>query len=328
LGARPEEVIFTGGGTEAINLALFGLAAGPPGTILLTRGEHPATLQTCRQLEARGWTLRFLELDSEGRILAETLDDHPWPAIKLATVLLAHNETGVIQDIAPLEGRCRTFRIPLHLDAVEAVGKIGVDFHRLQATALSLAGHKFHGPRGIGALLLHAGTVLSPRQFGGHQEGERRAGTESVALAAGMAVGLERWHAMQEERTGRLEALRDRLQEGLEARCRPTLVNGRAARRLPNTLNIAFPGVDGEPLLVALDLCGVACSLGSTCASGSTEPHPVLLAMGRPAQIAKSSVRFSVAIENTFDEIDEAIARIADCVARLRDTSIAGTITV
>jgi cysteine desulfurase len=192
----------------------------------------------------------------------------------------------------------------------------------LNVAALSLAAHKFHGPRGIGALLLLQGTTLRPRQLGGHQESDRRAGTESVALAAGMAVALECWQAERQHWTAKLQLLRDRLQQGLTDRCPGILINGSGDFRLPNTLNMAFPGVDGEALLVALDLAGIACSLGSACASGSTEPAPVLLAMGRPREIAAASVRFSVGIDNTPEEIDEAVNRIAHCVHRLRSVHV------
>jgi cysteine desulfurase len=318
LGAKPGEVVFTSGGTEAINLAILGLAPENPGTILLTAGEHSATREACRELERLGWRLCFLEIDAEGRILEDGLKSVPWNEIKLATVILAHNETGVVQDISQPAAVCQTHRVPLHVDGVQAVGKMALNFRELNVAALSLAAHKFHGPRGIGALLLREGTTLHPRQLGGHQESGRRAGTESVALAAGMAVALERWQVERQHWAAKLRQLRDRLEQGLASRCAPIVINGSRECRLPNTLSVAFPGTDGEALLVALDLAGVACSLGSTCASGSTEPAPVLLAMGRAPEIASSSVRFSVGIENTADEIDEAVNRIAQCVNRLR----------
>jgi cysteine desulfurase len=327
LGAQPGEVIFTSGGTESINLAILGLAPDNPGTLLLTAGEHPATREACRPLQRRGWRLCLLEINSEGRLVEEKLDDLPWSDIKLATLILAHNETGVLQDAGPLAARCERLGVPLHLDAVQAVGKVPVHFHDLKAAALSLGAHKFHGPRGIGAMLLREGTALRPRQLGGHQEADRRAGTEPVALAVGMAVALERWQNERESREVKLRELRDRLEKGLETSCEPAVVNGSRRHRLANTLNIAFPGVDGEALLVALDLAGIACSLGSTCASGSTEPAPVLLAMGCPPEISSSSVRFSLSIENTLGEIDDAVSRIARCVGRLRRSSLPAAVT-
>ncbi|HEV7999012.1 MAG TPA: cysteine desulfurase family protein [Planctomycetaceae bacterium] len=318
LSASPKEVIFTSGGTEAINLAIFGLAREQPAAVLLTAGEHPAVRQACARLHEQGWQLEFLDVDRDGRIIVEQLDQLPWHKIALATVILAHNETGVVQDVSPLAKRCQEHGIPLHLDAVQAVGKMPVDFQGLGATALSLGAHKFHGPRGIGAVLLKSGATLRPRQLGGHQESDRRAGTEPVALAVGMAVALEKWHSAQAQREARICDLRDRLERELRTACPGAVVNGGSARRLSNTLNIAFPGVDGDALFVALDLAGVSCSLGSTCASGSTEPPPALIAMGCPPEIVASSVRFSLSFENTCEEIDDAVARIARAVARLR----------
>jgi cysteine desulfurase len=322
LRAKPGEVIFTSGGTEAINLAILGLAQASPGTILLTPGEHSAALEACRELERQGWRLCLVEIDSDGRIILDRLEGLPWDDIKLATVILAHNETGVVQEISPLATRCQAHGVPLHVDGVQAVGKMAVDFQRLHVAALSLGAHKFHGPPGIGALLLREGTRLRPRQFGGHQESDRRAGTESVALAVGMAAALERWQLEREQWTAKLRRLRDQLEDGLTSGCAPLVVNASREFRLPNTLSVGFPGVDGEALLVALDLAGIACSLGSACASGSTEPSPVLLAMGLSPEIASSSVRFSVGIENTSEEIDEATRRIAQCVSRLRHSHV------
>ncbi|MEX1097164.1 MAG: cysteine desulfurase family protein [Planctomycetales bacterium] len=345
LGAEPDEVIFTSGGTESINLFLFGATQGTPGTIALTAGEHPATVEACRQFAARGWKLHTLAVDSQGRLIPEqygrvgyarqlgTGDSRsplvgtahptelPWDTLRLVTVILAHNETGVVQDVAPLAERCRERGVPLHLDAVQAVGKIPVDFRALGVAGLSLGAHKFHGPRGVGALLLKRGVRLAPHLFGGHQEQGRRPGTEPVALIAGMAKALELWSERREEIAARIAALRDRLERGLRDSCTPVIVHGEGAERLPNTLNIAFPGSDGEALLVAVDLEGVACSLGSTCASGSAEPAPALLAMGCPLEVARASLRFSLGVDNTEDEMDEAIRRIARVVERLKKTS-------
>ncbi len=319
LGAGPKEIVFTSGGTESTNSAVFGLTGGDPGKIALTQGEHPATLECCHWLEKhRGWKQIVLKVNPEGRLLTNQFENLSWNELRLVTVILAHNETGVIQDLAPLAERCRKHHVPLHVDAVQAVGKIPVNFRELGATALSLARTEFHGPRGIGALLLTEGVELSPWLFGGHQEQGRRPGTECVALIAGMAKALELWHADAEHRTARVGALRDRLQKGLEENCPPVEVNGSQEHRLPNTLNISFPGLDGEALLVALDLEGVACSLGSTCASGSMEPAPALVAMGVGEDRSRSAVRFSAAFDNTEDEITEAVSRITTVVNRLR----------
>jgi cysteine desulfurase len=321
LGATPSEVIFTSGGTEASNMAVFGFASSVPETIALTAGEHPATIESCRMLAQRGWKLLNLDVDADGRLVTGRFAGLPWESVKLVSVILAHNETGVLQDVVPLADLCRQRGVPLHLDAVQAVGKIPISFRDLGATTLSLGAHKFHGPRGIGALLLRDGVQLTPLQFGGHQEAGRRPGTELVALAAGMARALELCCADLEARTERLSTMRDQLEAGLRDACGPVVINSPADYRLPNTLNISFPGVDGEAALVALDLEGIACSLGSTCASGSAEPAPVLVAMGRDEATYRSAVRFSLSSDNNPEEIPEAIRRIAGVIGRLREQS-------
>jgi cysteine desulfurase len=251
---------------------------------------------------------------AKGGKTSAAAEDH----LHLLTLILAHNETGVIQDVRPIAAECTERGIPFHVDAVQAVGKIPVNFHDLGVTSLALGAHKFYGPRGIGALLLKRGVKLAPSAFGGHQESGRRPGTEVVPLIAGMTKALEMFHSEQEQRLTQTRMLRDLLEQRLASLCPPVVLNGSRERRLPNTLNIAFPGVDGEALLVALDLAGIACSLGSTCASGSAEPAPVLLAMNRPKEVWHSSVRFSVGIENTTAEIEQAAATIAATVNRLR----------
>jgi len=319
LGAQPSEVIFTSGGTEATNIAIKGFTTNiEPGKIILTEGEHAATLETCKQLVQRGFDLDWLKVDSAGRLRADQLVDCNWDNLKLVTLILAHNETGVIQDVESIANYCVEHAAPLHLDGVQAVGKIPVNFRQLQATSLSAAAHKFHGPRGVGLLLLKQNAKPLPLMHGGHQEQGIRPGTEAVALIAGMATALNRWYVDHIARTEQLCSMRDQLQAGLTKQCQPTVVNGSLTHRLPNTLNIAFPGLDGEALLVALDLAGIACSLGSTCASGSTEPTPVLKAMNCPADVIAASVRFSVSIDNTPAEINTAIERIAKVVKRLR----------
>ena len=360
LGAKPSEVVFTSGGTEANNLAIFGLTQGRSGSIALPQGEHPSVEMAVRRLESAGWSRVTLPLDENGVIAPESLATLDWSELRLVTLLLAHNETGVVQPIGieasqsvvfrsakerPFAERRATVRaeqkatlpaevstpvlgelarlyaehqVPLHLDAVQAVGKIDVDFHALGATTLSLGAHKFHGPRGIGALLIREGTRLGPLLHGGHQEREHRAGTEPVALAVGLAKALELWHADRQRIREHLTGLRDRLESQLVANISPVVIHGAGAERLPNTLNVAFPGCDGEALLVALDLAGVCCSMGSACASGSSEPAPILLAMGCPRTLALASLRFSVGRGNTIEEIDEAARRIAAIVIKMR----------
>lgn len=318
LDADASEVIFTSGGTESINMAVYGLTAGRTGCIALTAGEHPATSMACERARQAGLSLVTLPVDTQGCLVQEHLESLPWPELRLVCVILAHNETGVIQDVRRLSELCSQHRVPLLLDAVQAVGKIPVRFHELGAAALAFGAHKFHGPRGVGGLLLQRGVRLAPFMEGGHQESGRRAGTEAVPLIAGMTRALQLWHQDQVNRQATLRDLRDRLQLRLQQTCSPVIVHGDAAQRLPNTLSMAFPGIPGEPLLINLHLQEVACSLGSTCSSGSAEPAPALLAMGLPRDVCNSSVRFSLSILNTPAEIDAAAARIAAVVSRLR----------
>jgi len=318
LNADPSELIFTSGGTESINMAVYGFTAGRRGVIATTDGEHPATLQSCGRATGHGFRRVSMAVDSDGRLRQDLLEQLPWSELKLACLIPAHNETGVIQDVEPLSLLCRKHGVPLLLDAVQAVGKIPVNFGKLGATAIAFGAHKFHGPRGVGGLLLRRGVKIPSLLEGGHQEGGRRAGTEPVPLIAGMARALELWHHESSQREDLISKMRDRLEIGLLSCCEPAVVHGRHASRLPNTLSIGFPGLAGEALLVNLQLAGIACSLGSTCASGSSEPAPALLAMGVPPEVCKSSVRFSLSCQNTPDEVDEAIHRISVIVKRMR----------
>ncbi|MFY9252002.1 MAG: cysteine desulfurase family protein [Fuerstiella sp.] len=318
LDADASEVIFTSGGTESINSAIYGLTLGRKGYIALTAGEHPATTAACERARQTGLKLLNLGVDASGLLKSEQYNDLPWNELKLVCVIVAHNETGVIQNLSELSELCQQHRVPLLIDAVQAVGKISVSFRKLKATALAFGAHKFHGPRGIGGLLLKRGVQLPAFLEGGHQESGRRAGTEPVPLIAGMAKALEVFDRDQSFRMEQVGKLRDRLQQLLKETCNPVIVHGEHAPRLPNTLSVAFPGADGEAMLVNFDLEGIACSLGSTCASGSAEPAPSLLAMGCAAEVCKSSVRFSLSAQNTMEEVESAAQRIASVVARLR----------
>lgn len=321
LGAHPDEVFFTSGGTESNNLAVLGATEGPAATLATTAGEHPSVWEPCRHRQMHGWQLQLLDVDRSGRLLPERFEALNWDELRCVALILAHNETGVIQETAELAAKCQEHRVPLHLDAVQAVGKIPVNFQQLNAATLSVGSHKFHGPRGVGALLIKRGYRLNPILHGGHQEEDRRPGTEAVSLISGMTRALELFAAEGDQRRKRMSELRDRLQSRLQAECGPAIVNGADAPRLPNTLSIAFPGLDGEALLVALDLAGVCCSLGSTCASGSAEPAPALVAMGCPPDILRSSIRLSLGIDNSTAEIEEAANRITRVVNQLRTIS-------
>jgi cysteine desulfurase len=318
LGADPSELIFTSGGTESVHLAVHGLTFGRTGTIALTAGEHPCVRQSCEQAHQAGMRLITLEVDRNGRLREEQFDELPWNELRLVCVLLAHNETGVIQDVRRLSELCLRNRVPLFLDAVQAVGKIPVDFSQLQPAALAFAAHKFHGPRGIGGLLLRRDIRLKPLFEGGHQEGGRRAGTENVALISGMSTALTLWKQSIDAQSADIDAMRDRFETLIRNSIPSVQIHGRDAPRLPNTSCIGFPNVSGDALLVNLDLAGVAASLGSACASGSAEPAPGLLAMGVPATLCRSSLRFSLSRLNTMQEIDEAAARIVTVVRRMQ----------
>jgi cysteine desulfurase len=322
LGASPSEVIFTSGGTEANNLAVFGLAGDRPGHLVVSPIEHPAVAGPVARLEVKGMEVTRPEVDAEGLADPIAFAAAVRPDTRLITLMLANNETGAIQPVANLDG----LGVPVHTDAVQAVGRIAVHFHALGAATLAASAHKFHGPAGVGFLLVRSGVDLSPALFGGGQQGGLRPGTPPVALIVGMAAALERWRAEADTRAHRWRTLRDRLEAGIFAALGPDLVvrNGPAddASRLPQTLNLGFPGVDGDALLIGLDLAGLSVSLGSACASGATTPSPTLLAMRVPADRLRSSVRFSLGAFTTEGEVDEAVARVASVVRRIGGAGI------
>ena len=323
---KPDRLIFTSGGTEANNLAIFGMArhrvgAGDgkrPGHIIVSAIEHASVLESAMQWIEEGWRVDTFSADRDGVVRADRLIELLTPETCLVSVMLGNHETGVLQPVGQLAAICRNAGVPLHTDAVQVAGKLPIDFRGLGVAALTVAAHKFQGPLGIGALLLRHDTPVSPLLFGGHQQHDLRPGTESVALALGMLTALRLWQTEQEAHVQRLTALRQRFEQGLAAGYPELFVHGANAKRLPQTSNLAFPGLDGQILLVALDSVGVACSVGSACASGSTELSPTLLAMGVPSPIVASSLRFSFGATTTMAEIDEAIGRILEVVGSLR----------
>jgi cysteine desulfurase len=236
----------------------------------------------------------------------------------LVSVILGNHETGVVQPVAQLATVCQAAGVPLHTDAVQVVGKRPVDFRSLGVSAMSVAAHKFQGPLGIGVLIVRHDVPIAPQLFGGNQQWGLRPGTESVALAVGMATALELWHQDHEAESRRLTALRERFENGLRAGFPELVINGAAADRLPHTSSIAFPGLDAQVLLMAFDMAGVACSVGSACSSGSTELSPTLRATGLPKELLTSSLRFSLGSTTTEAQIDEAVGRILHVVHQLR----------
>ncbi len=320
LDADPAEVIFTSGGTEANNLAVFGLAGAEtlPGHVVSSPIEHPAITEPIARLEAAGFTIDRAPVDEQGLVNIEIMSSLLRAETRFVTLMLANNETGAIQRVQELATFAVNRAIPVHTDAVQAVGRIPVSFRELGVTTLAASAHKFHGPVGIGVLLLKSGVRLGSRLFGGGQQQGRRPGTVAVALAVGMAAALKKSHDQATARFIRWRHLRDRVELGLIA----SLGAGRVIRngpsddslRLPQTVNLGFPGIDGETLLMELDLAGIAASLGSACASGSMRPSPTLTAMRVPHDRLRSSVRFSLGSATTENEIEDAVARIIQVV--------------
>jgi cysteine desulfurase len=240
------------------------------------------------------------------------------PDTRLIAVMLGNNETGVLQPVERISQIAAEAGVPVHTDAVQPVGKLPVNFRQLGVATMTVTAHKFHGPIGIGVLVVRAGVELKPLLFGGHQQEGFRPGTEPVVLAAGMRAALEAWHREADERLGRMQTLRDEFESLLLADCPELIVYGRQADRLPHTSHIGFPGVDGQAMGMALDLAGVACSTGSACASGSSKPSPILLAMGVAEGLARSSLRFSFGAHSTTEEMREASRRILLIYSNLR----------
>lgn len=301
--AQADRLIFTSGGTEANNLALCGLAGRPPGRIVVSSIEHPSVAGTADYLAGQGFEVLRLPVDASGVVQLDQIDSFLDERSRIVSVMLGNNETGVLQPVDRLSARCREANIPLHTDAVQVVGKLPVNFGSLGVAAMTISAHKFQGPRGIGGLLVKHGVDLEPVTHGGSQQLGTRPGTESVVLAVGMQVALEDAVAQLTQRQQHTSRLRDKLQEHLVREVPRCVVNGAHAPRLPHTLNVSFPGLDRQALLMALDRQGVCCSTGSACASGSQEPSPVLLAMGCPVEIVEGSLRISLGPTTTPAEV-------------------------
>jgi cysteine desulfurase len=321
--ADPAEVIFTSCGTESDNTAIRGAAEalGPRVNVITSRVEHPAVLGPCRYLGERGHRELEVGVDAVGQLdlvqLGEFLREGP----AVVSLMWANNETGVVFPIPRIAAMVKAAGGTLHTDAVQAVGKLTTDVQAVPVDMLSLSGHKLHAPKGIGALYIRKGTRIQPFMLGGHQEDNRRAGTENVPYIVGLGVACElaRSHGLEE--TARMAALRDRLQAGLLASCPDTRVNGDVHHRLPNTLNISFEYIEGESILYMLSDVGIAASSGSACTSGSLEPSHVLRAMGVPFTAVHGSVRFSLSRYTTGEDIDQTLAQLPPIVSRLRSIS-------
>lgn len=325
-GAWPDRLIFTSGGTEANNLAIHGLShdlradhspASSRGHLIISAIEHPSVTALADDFERRGWQVDRLGVDSRGVIRVDDLGRLLRPETRLVAAMLAQNETGVLQPVGELAAICAERGVPAHTDAAQVVGKLPVDFHALGVATMAVAAHKFHGPLGIGALVVRHGIELRPLLHGGFQQAGLRPGTEPVALAVGMCRALELWHAERHERAERMRALRDHFERAITRGWMSAQVIGADAERLPHTSQIAFIGLDRQALFMALDQAGVACSPGSACASGSSERSPALAAMGCPDAVSGSALRFSLGATTTDQEVDEAARRILHCCNNL-----------
>jgi cysteine desulfurase len=310
------EIVFTSGGTESDNLAVFGTARRAKGHVITSSIEHPAVLRACAQLEKEGVAVSYIRVGGEGIVDPDDVRQAVRPNTALITIMHANNETGVVQPVPEIACVAREAGITFHSDAVQTAGRIPLRVRDLGVDLLSLGGHKFGAPKGIGALYVRKGVTVDPLMHGGHHERDRRAGTENVPGAAAMgcaaALGYD-WTS--------LAALRDRLEKSILDRVPSSRVNGGSTGRLPNTTNIRFDGVEGEAIVIALDLRGYAVSSGSACSSGAVEPSHVLLAMGQSAEQARSSVRFSLGPANTEEQVDGLIEAVIQSAAHLRRIS-------
>jgi cysteine desulfurase len=318
VGAQPAEVIWTSGGTESNNLAIKGVADNlAPARLLYGATEHPAVMEAAESLVSRGWDVQAIAVDTLGRVVDAALEAQlARGGVRLVSLMRANNETGVIQDIARHAPAIHAAGAWLHVDAVQAAGKIAVDMAELGADLMSLSSHKIYGPKGIGALIVRAEVELRPLLHGGAQERGRRGGTENVAAIAGFGRAAELVMQELDERAAHLLPLRQRLEAGLRA-IPGMLIFGDGAERLPNTCQFALAGYDGEALLMQLDRRGIAVSSGSACASGSGEPSHVLIAMGYDAVTAKGAIRVSLGKDNSAEDIDRLLAVLAEIARSL-----------
>jgi cysteine desulfurase len=321
LDARPEEVLFTSGATEANNLAILGLAGPTPGHLVTSAVEHPSVQGPIQQLVSRGFTHCQLAVTGAGAVAFEP--SFIRPDTRLVAVMLANHETGALAPVAKLAQEIAG-RVPFHCDAAAAAGKIAISFRELNVTSLTVSAHKFHGPKGIGALLVKEHAGLRPLLWGGHQQHGKRPGTEPVPLAVGMATALELAVRNMETNCRTILQLRELFLRLLRSLAAPVVLNGPDEGGVPHTVNLSFPGCAADVLLMSLDLDGIACSTGSACSSGSLLPSPVLRAMGVPKDVLHSALRFSLSSMLTPTVIEEAARRVARIVKNLRQQGRGG----
>ena len=324
LNARPNEIVFTSGGTESDNAALFGMVEASRSEkkhLITTTIEHHAVLHTAKALEKRGVRVTYVPVGPSGVVDPAAVEKAIGPDTVLISVMHANNELGTIQPLEEIGRIAREHDIYFHTDAVQSVGKIPVDVEGLGVDLLSLSAHKLHGPKGAGALYIRRGTVLRPLLYGGHHERDRRPGTENVSGIVGLGKAAELAGEHLAEEIERVGALRNRLEDGILASVPLAAVVGDKSRRLPTTTNISFDYIEGEGFVIAMDLRGVACSTGAACSSGSLEPSHVLTAIGRSREQARSSIRFSLGHFNTPQDIDDTLEVLPRVVEQLRSLS-------
>ena len=321
LNCRPAEIVFTSGGTEADNLAIFGVA-GPDDHLITSTIEHHAVLNSCHALRDRGVELTEVPVDGRGQVNPDDVRRAIRRNTKLITIMTANNETGVLQPVEDIGRIAAEADVFFHTDAVQAAGKVPLDVKQIGCDLLSISGHKLHAPQGTGALYIGKGTLLQPLLYGGRHERSRRAGTENVAGIVGLGKAAEIARESLARGDGdRFAAMRDRLETTIKATVDSIAINGAAAPRVPTTTSIRFDFVEGEALVIALDLKGLAVSTGAACSSGAIEPSHVLTAMGLSADQARASLRFSLGKQNTAEDIDYATSIVPETVARLRELS-------
>jgi cysteine desulfurase len=327
IGARPQEIIFTSGGTESDNHAIFGIVRNSTTAskhIITTQIEHEAVLNACQALEKdrpAATEVTYLPVDSAGVVDPESVRSAVRPDTTLITVMHANNELGTVQSLEAIGQIAAQRDVYFHTDAVQSVGKIPVDVNALGLDLLSLSGHKLYAPKGVGALYIRGGTRLRQLLYGGHHQRGFRPGTENVPGIVGLGTAAELARVRLQEDAARISKLRDELERGLLERIPHAHANAAHAPRTPNTANLTFPGIEGEALIIALDLKGLACSTGAACSSGAVEPSHVLTAIGLPPEEARASIRFSLGRHNTPQEISAALEIVPVAVAQLRQLS-------
>lgn len=324
INASPDEIFFTAGGTESDNMAIKGVAhkyAKKGKHIITTAIEHHAVLHTCEALEKEGYEVTYLPVDEDGLISVEQVRAAMRDDTLLVTVMFANNEVGTIEPIAEIGALCRERNVLFHTDAVQAVCHVPIDVRVMNIDLMSISAHKFHGPKGIGALYCRKGVVLEPVIVGGAQERKRRAGTENVAGIVGLGAAIERAHKNMSADMARVSALRDKLISGILKNIPHVKLNGHPTQRLPQNVNFSIRYIEGESILLMLDINGIAASSGSACTSGSLDPSHVLLAMGIPHEIAHGSLRLTLSDMTTDEEVDYVLETLTKTVKRLRDMS-------